>query len=72
MSAHEITDHLARLTPDELQDVQERIHQLRLAKANDARHHSVLCAKEVGGHLVLSGSRVIHQNEMDAILAEFP
>ncbi len=70
MSTREIIAELPRLTLAELHAVEQRIAVLtsRQTIGADTR----LRAERVAGHLVLAGSRVVRQAEVEAILDEFP
>ena len=65
MSAQEIIAELPKLKPDEFRLVQEKVEDLAKAKHR-------LYAERIEGRLVLAGSRLVHQAEVEAILDEFP
>ena len=70
MSTREIIAELPRLTVAELHAIEQRIAELTSLHTTTANRH--LQAERVDGHLILAGSRVIRQAEVDAILDEFP
>lgn len=75
VSAREIIEQLPRLTADELQAVEQRISELISGKkivANAASYGRVLRPERVDGRLVLTGSGLVRQAEVDAVLDEFP
>lgn len=75
MNASEIIEQLPRLTATELQAVEQRISELISRKkniANAASDGRVLRPERVAGRLVLTGSRIVRQAEVDAVLDEFP
>jgi hypothetical protein len=75
VNASEIIEQLPRLTATELQAVEQRISELISRKkniANAASDGRVLRPERVAGRLVLTGSRIVRQAEVDAVLDEFP
>ncbi len=70
MSTREIIAELPRLTVAELQAVEQRIIELTSRKMTDAG--GGLHAERIAGRLVLAGSRVVRQADVEAVLDEFP
>ena len=69
MSAREIIAELAHLTVAELRAVELRINELTV---HSSETEQGLRAERVAGRLMLAGSRVVRQAEIEAILDEFP
>jgi len=75
MSAHEIIEQLPGLTAAELDAVRQRIIELASRETAGVSGRSdgrVLRAERIEGRLVLTGTGIVRQAEVDAILDEFP
>ena len=70
MSTREIIAELPRLTSADLHAVGQRIVELTSRQTTDAGNR--LRAERIAGRLILAGSRVVRQAEVEAILDEFP
>lgn len=70
MSTREIMAELPRLTIAELHAVGQRVAELASRKTTDSALG--LRAERVAGRLIPTGSRVVRQSEVAAILDEFP
>jgi hypothetical protein len=75
MSARDIIEQLPALTPAELRVIERRITELMSQAMNTsdrATNGRSLRAERIEGRLVLTGTEIVRQAEVDAILNEFP
>ncbi len=75
MSARDIIEQLPALTPAELRVIERRITELMSQAMNTsdrATNGRSLRAERIEGRLVLTGTEIVLQAEVDAILNEFP
>lgn len=75
MSARDIIEQLPALTPAELRVIERRITE-RMSQAMNTSDRATngrsLRAERIEGRLVLTGTEIVRQAEVDAILNEFP
>lgn len=75
MSTRDILEELPRLSSADLKAIQRRITEIAAgAESADGNRcgEETLQIENSNGHLVLAGSRVIRQSQVQAILNEFP
>lgn len=70
MSTREIIAELPRLTLAELHEIERRIAELTSRRRESAT--AELHPERIAGHLVLAGSQIVRQAEVDAILDSRP
>ena len=68
MSFADVLSEIPNLTPEERQEVARLVSKLNQSEASPAN----LRLQRRNGELLLVGTRVIRQSEVDAILADWP